>query len=513
MRKRTLIQYFEWFLPVDCRHWQRTGQDADNLARLGFSDVWLPPAYKGANGIMDVGYGVYDLYDLGEFYQKGSIPTKYGTKDDYIAAINALHSKGLRVIADIVLNHRMGADYCEDTYGSKMDRNHRLSTIIDRKNLRVWTGFSFPGRNGKYSSFEWTMEHFSSVDWNELTQMDAIFKLGGHRWSTQVDDEFDNYDYLMGADVDFSVPEVAEELTAWGKWYLDTTCIDGFRLDAVKHIDASFYHKWLDEMRKHSGKECFAVAEYWHSKVDPLVRYINPTSKQPAPAHLPPEKLMMLEEAFKASGDADVLEKMLELEQMLSQIPSMHAFDVPLHYRFTQASHSGSDFDLRTIFENTLLSRSPSQTVTFVDNHDTQPGQSLESWVQGWFKPLAYALILLRQEGTPCVFYGDLYGIPHDNIPPVPELETLLLARKEYDFGYQTDYFDHPNVIGWTHGSRLAVILSNGDNGWKDMTLGRPGDVFVDMLGNRPEEVVINDEGVGRFLVRSHSVSVWVPKK
>lgn len=34
---------------------------------------WLPPAYKGIGGKDEVGYGVYDVYDLGEFDQKGTI--------------------------------------------------------------------------------------------------------------------------------------------------------------------------------------------------------------------------------------------------------------------------------------------------------------------------------------------------------------------------------------------------------------------------------------------------------
>ena len=81
--------------------------------------------------------------------------------------------------------------------------------------------------------------------------------------------------------------------------------------------------------------------------------------------------------------------------------------------------------------------------MTFVDNHDTQPGQALESWVAPWCRPLAYACILLRSEGLPCVFYGDLYGIPHSGIPPVPELERLMLARKRYAYG-------PPEGIIWT---------------------------------------------------------------
>ena len=67
---------------------------------------------------------------------------------------------------------------------------------------------------------------------------------------------------------------------------------------------------------------------------------------------------------------------------------------------------------MRNILKGTLLEARPERAVTFVDNHDTQPGQALASWVDGWFKSIAYALILLRGEGLPCVFYGDYYGFP-----------------------------------------------------------------------------------------------------
>lgn len=53
----------------------------------------------------------------------------------------------------------------------------------------------------------------------------------------------------------------------------------------------------------------------------------------------------------------------------------------------------------------------PTNAVTFVDNHDSQPHEALESWVDDWFKQSAYALILLRRDGYPVVFYGDYYGI------------------------------------------------------------------------------------------------------
>jgi alpha-amylase len=76
-----MMQYFEWFLPDDGNLWNRLREDAPHLSQIGVSGVWIPPCYK-ATGSNDVGYGAYDLYDLGEFDQKGTVRTKYGTKQE-----------------------------------------------------------------------------------------------------------------------------------------------------------------------------------------------------------------------------------------------------------------------------------------------------------------------------------------------------------------------------------------------------------------------------------------------
>ncbi len=56
---------------------------------------------------------------------------------------------------------------------------------------------------------------------------------------------------------------------------------------------------------------------------------------------------------------------------------------------------------MRTLLDDTLVQKYPTLAVTFVDNHDSQRGSSLESQVKSWFKPLAYGLILLMKEGYP----------------------------------------------------------------------------------------------------------------
>lgn len=473
----TLIQYFEWYLPEDCAHWKRCSKEAGQLKEAGITMAWLPPAYKGASGKYDVGYGVYDLYDLGEFQQKGAIPTKYGTKEEYIQAIESLQKEGIAVIADVVLNHKMGADEPEQVKARMEAWDNRNQTVKGEEEIEAWTRFTFPERKGAYSDFQWDWTCFDGVDWDEKKKQKGIFLFAGKDWDGEVDGEYANYDYLMGADIDMSNQEVLEELKRWGKWYLDVTKADGFRLDAVKHIRFSFFNEWLREMRDYGKENFFAVGEYWSPDIGRLKNYLEKADR------------------------------------------CMKLFDVPLHFNFQRASFGNGNFDMGSIFNGTLVNEESEFAVTFVDNHDTQPGQALQSWVMDWFKPLAYGLILLQEKGLPCVFYGDYYGIPHDNIQPVKGLDKLLLLRKNYAYGREHRYFDHHNIVGLTREgepewekSGLALLVSDGPGGSKVMYVGegKKGKTFYDYMGNRPEKVVIGEDGKGEFFVEGGSVSVWV---
>ena len=94
MDNKTIMQYFEWYLPNDGLFWKRCRAQAKELKEAGIDALWLPPAYKGASGRRSVGYDVYDTYDLGEFNQKGAIRTKYGTRAEYLSAVKALQNSG-----------------------------------------------------------------------------------------------------------------------------------------------------------------------------------------------------------------------------------------------------------------------------------------------------------------------------------------------------------------------------------------------------------------------------------
>lgn len=477
MDNQCIMQFFEWDLPADGLLWRRARAQAANLAQAGIDIVWLPPAYKGAAGPADVGYAVYDTYDLGEFDQKGGVPTKYGTREEYLACIKALQKAGIAVLADIVLDHRIGADSTEMVEAEQYDPENRLKRISGEKQIAAWTRFTFPGRKSKYSSFIWDWSCFTGIDYDERTNQSGVFQFEGKEWSRDVDGEKGNYDYLMGADVDTANDKVVEELIRWGQWYLKTTGVDGFRLDAVKHIDYGFYEKWLDAVRKDAGKDLFTVGEYWSGDLADLTGYLT------------------------NSGDR------------------MSLFDVPMHFNFCNASKSKGEFGMQNLLKNTLLEQDSMHTVTFVDNHDSQPGQALESWVEPWFKPLAYAAILLRRDGLPCVFYADYYGLRGAGTPPVAGLRRMLAVRRRYAYGEQHDYFDHDNVVGWTRlgdashkNSGCAVLMTDGAAGEKQMFVGEgyAGKTFRDVMRHVAEPVVIGPDGNGTFKVPGGAVTVWL---
>lgn len=481
-----MMQYFHWYSPADGTLWKEVAHNARQLAALGFTSLWLPPAYKAVGGANDVGYGTYDLFDLGEFDQKGSVRTKYGTRDELIAACHAAREAGLRIYADAVFNHKMGADAEEEVEATPFDPENRLEPIGEPTPIRAWTHFAFPGRGGAHSNMEWHWHHFTAVD-HDAGDGTKVWLFKDKQFSSHVDGEKGNYDYLMGCDIDTDHPEVRGELVHWGQWYVETTGVDGFRFDAVKHVDATFFRDWLNEVQALVKKPLFAVGEYWSYDLPTLREFIA------------------------------ITERCITL------------FDAPLHHNFHRASTGGAEYDLRQVFDGSLVQSDPAMAVTMVENHDSQPLQALESVVEPWFKPLAYALILLRRDGYPCVFHADYFGAEYSDagndgdtydIQLAPHrflVDRFLHARKAHAWGDQHDYFDEPNCIGWVrsgdeaHPGGLVVLMSNAGNAIKRMQVSAPNATYHDITGHVAGDVTTDAEGIADFTCTAGQVSVWVP--
>ena len=474
---KIMLQGFEWYLPEDHLHWRRMASHVSDLKYSGIDSIWLPPAYKAANGDRSVGYDVYHKSDLGEFDQRGTVPTKYGTKKEYLACIKACQDAGIDVVADIVLDHLMGADETETVTVVEDSFSDRNQQIADAREISAWTKFTYPGRKGKYSDETWDHSDFNGIDWDENEKRSALFRLEGRKWNVETDWEFGNFDYLMGACLDMDNPETVRKLTDWGKWYLDTTGVNGLRLDAVKHISHDFFPSWISQMRKHKGEDFFVVGEYWSNEIERLLHYL------------------------------DAIDNAYSL------------FDVPLHFALYQAASDPEGTDLRDLLADSLLRARPDNAVTFVDNHDTQPGQALFSFIPAWFKQQAYAVIMFQEKGYPCVFYGDLMGIPHDGIAPVRDLRRICITRKAAAYGPQKDYYDDPHIVGYTRagdadheGSGMAVLITNAAGGSKRMYVSMKfaGEEFINILNPTCPKVLIGADGCGEFTVPDGGTSVWV---
>lgn len=486
MENFTLFQFFHWYYSAEGNLWQHARDEAAQLAEWGVTHIWLPPAFKSYRGTHEPGYAVYDIYDIGEFDQQGGIRTRYGTKAEYLDCIKALQDKGIKVLADIVLNHKLGADETEMVPVRKVNEANRNEYLSDPITIEAYTKFTFPGRKGKYSKFIWDWHCFTGLC-NENDIYVILNEYGDGKWEEMLEEEHGNYDYLMGNDIEFRNPFVRKELKRWGEWYVKTTGVDGFRLDALKHITPNFFPEWLAYLDKRFNTHFFCIGEYWQNNVYALLNYIATTN----------ERIML--------------------------------FDVPLHFNFFDASQRGEEYDLRQIFDNTLVKEKPDSAITFVDNHDTQPLQALQSTVDFWFKPLANAIILLRDQGIPCVFYPTIYEakyVDHQNgeevyveLNSIDSVRTMMKVRRRLAFGPQHDYFLHSNLLGWTREgidekpfSSCAVLMSNRGEDQAELYLGprNANKTYKDVCGERQEKVTLDAEGKGTFFTNGRSVSVWV---
>lgn len=297
----------------------------------------------------------------------------------------------------------------------------RTKDVSDPHEIEAWLGFDFPGRGEKYSSMKYHWQHFTGTDYNAENEKTAIYRILGDdkSWAKGVDSEKGNYDYLMFADLDYRHPEVQEDVLNWGEWLCKETGIHGIRFDAIKHFSEAFLRKFVENLDDKVGPGWFLVGEFWKDSLEDMGGY-----------------LARMNHKFSL-------------------------FDAPLVNNFSGLSKT-SNADLRSVFDDTLVKAEPTNAVTLVMNHDTQPYQALEAPIEPFFKPLAYCLILLRQEGYPCVFYGDLYGIKGEH-PFDPacggKLPDLTLARKLYAYGEQNDYFDEANCISISYFSIPILLL------------------------------------------------------
>lgn len=115
-----MIEAFEWYSEGGGRHWKYLQDLIPLFKSIGMDNVWLPPGCKA--GVSDSnGYDIYDHFDIGEFDQKGSRATKWGTKEELLELCSSATAHGIGLYWDAILNHKNWADRTENVRAVKVN--------------------------------------------------------------------------------------------------------------------------------------------------------------------------------------------------------------------------------------------------------------------------------------------------------------------------------------------------------------------------------------------------------
>ena len=214
-------------------------QKLDYLKTLGIDCIWLLPFYKSP--LKD------DGYDISGYY---SIQPEYGSMEDFQRFLDDAHASGIRVIADLVLNHV--SDQNQWFQEAKKDRNSPK---------RDWFVWSDTDKKYKDARIIFIDTETSNWAWEPNTR-----QYYWHRfYSSQPDLNYDN-------------PEVREEMKNVIRFWLKKG-LDGFRCDAVPYLferegtnceNLPETHAYFKEIRKmidteFPGTILLAEANQWPS--------------------------------------------------------------------------------------------------------------------------------------------------------------------------------------------------------------------------------------------------------
>jgi galactose oxidase len=209
--------------------WDHLAAQAQALSHAGFTALWLPPMLKTASGATEGadGYGPFDDYDIGSKNQKGSIPTRFGTRESLQRCVAILRANGMDVYLDMVEHHRAG------------DAGRAPEAFV----------FRYVGANGTPAT-----GRFPKDPDNFLPQVPRDPHLGGSP----------NDDLPFGrelAPINAKPPRyVFEHLIDATDWLTRTLDAQGYRLDDVKGLSTDFLLPYLNS-KSMAGK--FAVGEFF----------------------------------------------------------------------------------------------------------------------------------------------------------------------------------------------------------------------------------------------------------
>ncbi|OBZ10981.1 alpha-amylase family glycosyl hydrolase [Bacillus sp. FJAT-26390] len=309
----------------------------DYLKELGVSGIWLMPINASPS---------YHGYDTTDYY---AINPEYGTLEDLKKLLDEAHKRGIKVIMDLVVNH------------TGKEHPWFKEALADEKSpYRSWYTFAKQGE-----------------------QVRADGAVGGDPWHSYGSLNYLGVFWEGMPDLNFDEPKVREEMIKIGQYWLEQG-LDGFRLDAAKHIYGDFASTastpevqeknkvWWQEFRKGMSKvkpDAYLIGEVWDS-----LTVIAPYFDQALNSAFHFDLAGRLLSAASSEQDADL------------------AFSLGRAYGVYEKSSGGTFVD-----------------APFLSNHDQNRAMTVLAGNVNHAKMAAAMLLTLP--GTPYLYYGEELGM------------------------------------------------------------------------------------------------------
>ena len=294
---------------------------------LGVTGLWLMPISPSPSVH---GYNVTDYY---------AVKPEYGTLDDLKDLLSEAHERGMRVILDLVLNHT-------SIYHPWFEAGRDTSSPYHDWYIWSNTNPGYPGSWGQQVWYPLDGRYYYSLGWSSM------------------------------ADLDYTNPEVTAEMQNVARFWLEEVGMDGFRLDAAKHlieegavqVNTESTHEWWEDFRlfyKEVAPDSMVVGEIW--------------------------------------DDTPVMAEYLQGDEFdLS-------FEFYLAAYFIQAINEGNASIPTDRIEMATELIPPLQYATFLTNHDQE--RVMTQFFDDIEKAKAAASMMLTAPGVPFLYYGEEVGM------------------------------------------------------------------------------------------------------
>ncbi|MCU0495756.1 MAG: alpha-amylase family glycosyl hydrolase [Anaerolineae bacterium] len=293
---------------------------------LGITGIWLMPITESPS---------YHGYDVVDYY---AVDQEYGTKEDFQAFLAAAHERGIAVIIDLVLNHT------SSQHPWFLDSQTPESPYED---WYIWEDEN-PNYSGPTGQTVWHRRagrYYYGLFWSEMP------------------------------DLNYANPDVTAQMYDVTRFWLEEMGVDGFRLDAVKHM--------VEEGR---AQENTPATHQWMQAYYDFVRSINPEA-------------VLVAEIWSATT--------LVLPYIGDEVDI--AFEFDLAEGIVRASGFGLPNTLRQAIEPVIENYPAGQYATFLTNHDQNRVMTVLRGNLGGAR--IAASVLLTLPGVPFIYYGEEIGM------------------------------------------------------------------------------------------------------